>query len=42
LTGLATGEQARGRGLLLIHTVMDEVSFNDAGNQITMLKRRSI
>jgi anti-sigma regulatory factor (Ser/Thr protein kinase) len=42
LTGPPMAEQARGRGLLLIHTVMDEVSYNDAGNQITMLKRRSI
>lgn len=29
-----------GRGLLLIQTFMDEVSFNQAGNQITMIKRR--
>lgn len=27
-----------GRGLLLIHTFMDEVSFNDTGNEITMVK----
>ncbi len=30
-----------GRGLLLIRTFMDEVSFNAQGNQITMIKRRS-
>ena len=27
-----------GRGLLLIRTFMDQVSFNKAGNQITMVK----
>jgi CheY-like chemotaxis protein/anti-sigma regulatory factor (Ser/Thr protein kinase) len=31
-----------GRGLLLIRTFMDEVYFNEAGNQITMIKRRDI
>jgi CheY-like chemotaxis protein len=30
-----------GRGLLLIRTFMDKVSFNAAGNQITMVKYRS-
>jgi CheY-like chemotaxis protein len=30
-----------GRGLLLIRTFMDEVTHNDAGNQIRMVKRRS-
>lgn len=29
-----------GRGLLLIRTFMDDVGFNAAGNEITMLKRR--
>ena len=29
-----------GRGLVLIKTFMDEVIFNDAGNQITLIKRR--
>ncbi len=29
-----------GRGLLLIRTFMDQVSFNERGNQITMIKRR--
>lgn len=28
-----------GRGLLLIQTFMDEVRFNDAGNEITLIKR---
>jgi len=26
---------------MLIRTFMDEVSYNEAGNEITMLKRRS-
>jgi CheY-like chemotaxis protein len=29
-----------GRGLLLIRTFMDQVTFNEAGNQITMVKYR--
>ncbi|MEQ1906243.1 MAG: response regulator [Pirellulaceae bacterium] len=29
-----------GRGLLLIRSFMDEVIYNDRGNQITMIKRR--
>jgi anti-sigma regulatory factor (Ser/Thr protein kinase) len=28
-----------GRGLLLIRTFMDQVTFNNSGNQITMIKR---
>lgn len=31
--------RASGRGLMLIHTFMDEVRFNDIGNEITMIKR---
>jgi CheY-like chemotaxis protein len=31
--------KASGRGLLLIRTFMDEVRHNEAGNQITMIKR---
>lgn len=30
-----------GRGLLLIRTFMDEVYFNETGNKITLIKRRS-
>lgn len=37
--GRLTGDS--GRGLALIRLFMDEVSFNDAGNEITMLKRRT-
>lgn len=29
-----------GRGLMLIHTFMDEVGFNDRGNEITMVQRK--
>lgn len=29
-----------GRGVMLIHTFMDEVRFNERGNEITMIKRR--
>lgn len=39
-TDPANLDRVSGRGLLLIHTFMDEVKFNEAGNQITMTKRR--
>ena len=32
-------EKVSGRGLLLMRTFMDEVSFNATGNQVTMIKR---
>jgi anti-sigma regulatory factor (Ser/Thr protein kinase) len=32
-------EKVSGRGLLLMRTFMDEVSFNETGNQVTMIKR---
>jgi CheY-like chemotaxis protein len=34
-------EKAGGRGLVLIRTFMDEVTFNQAGNQVTLVKRRA-
>jgi CheY-like chemotaxis protein/anti-sigma regulatory factor (Ser/Thr protein kinase) len=34
--------KASGRGLMLIRTFMDEVTFNDVGNEITMVKRRAV
>jgi len=34
-------DRVYGRGLLLIRTFMDEVSHNDRGNEITMIKRRN-
>ncbi len=33
--------KASGRGLMLIRTFMDDVRFNEAGNEITMVKRRA-
>jgi CheY-like chemotaxis protein/anti-sigma regulatory factor (Ser/Thr protein kinase) len=33
--------RSSGRGLLLMQTFMDEVRFNDRGNQVTMVKRRA-
>jgi CheY-like chemotaxis protein/anti-sigma regulatory factor (Ser/Thr protein kinase) len=32
--------KATGRGLILIRTFLDDVKFNDAGNEITMVKRK--
>lgn len=31
----------RGRGLVLVRTFMDEVVYNEVGNQVTMVKRRT-
>ena len=33
-------QKCSGRGLFLIRTFMDEVRFNEAGNEITMIKRQ--
>ncbi len=30
-----------GRGLPLMYTIMDDVSFNDIGNQVTLIRRRA-
>ncbi len=30
-----------GRGVLLIHNIMDEVTYNDRGNRLTMVKKKS-
>jgi CheY-like chemotaxis protein len=38
-TDPANLERCSGRGLLLIRTFMDEVVYNDRGNEITMIKR---
>jgi hypothetical protein len=35
-----TLENEGGRGLLLMQTFMDKVTFNAQGNEVTMLKRR--
>ena len=34
--------KVRGRGVFLIHKIMDQVHFNPKGNQITMIKRREL
>lgn len=34
--------RAHGRGVLLIRTFMDEVTYNSKGNQVTMVKRKNI
>jgi CheY-like chemotaxis protein/anti-sigma regulatory factor (Ser/Thr protein kinase) len=34
-------ERAFGRGLLLMHTFMDALSFNTAGNEVTLVKRKA-
>lgn len=34
-------ERPRGRGLLLMRTFMDEVRFNDTGNEVIMIKRKA-
>jgi anti-sigma regulatory factor (Ser/Thr protein kinase) len=39
-TDPANLDKPSGRGLLLIHHFMDEVKHNQAGNQITLIKRR--
>jgi CheY-like chemotaxis protein/anti-sigma regulatory factor (Ser/Thr protein kinase) len=39
-TDPANLERVGGRGLLLIRTFMDDVTFNSGGNQITMVKKR--
>jgi anti-sigma regulatory factor (Ser/Thr protein kinase) len=37
-TDPANLEKASGRGLLLMRTFMDSVTFNDVGNEVTMVK----
>lgn len=34
-------EKPSGRGLLLMQTFMDEVNYNETGNQVTLVKRRA-
>jgi CheY-like chemotaxis protein/anti-sigma regulatory factor (Ser/Thr protein kinase) len=38
----ADGEQGTGRGVILMRSIMDEVTFNEAGNQVTLVKRRVV
>ena len=39
-TESTTGQRKGGRGLSLMLTFMDEVTFNDVGNEVTLVKRR--
>jgi CheY-like chemotaxis protein len=39
-TDPANLEKPSGRGVMLMRTFMDEVHFNDAGNEVTLIKRR--
>jgi CheY-like chemotaxis protein len=37
---LGTLDAEGGRGIVLMHAFMDEVSYNEAGNEVTLVKRR--
>jgi CheY-like chemotaxis protein len=39
--GLPDAERSAGRGVILMRMIMDEVSYNPAGNEVTMIKRRA-
>ena len=41
-TDPANIDKLSGRGLLLMKTLMDEVAYNDLGNAVTLVKRRSM
>jgi anti-sigma regulatory factor (Ser/Thr protein kinase) len=41
-TDPANLEKAAGRGVLLMRSFMDEVSYNSSGNAVTLIKRRSV
>ena len=34
-------ERPSGRGLLLMRSFLDQITFNDVGNEITLVKRRT-
>jgi CheY-like chemotaxis protein len=34
-------ERASGRGIILMRTIMDDVTYNDIGNEVTLIKRRA-
>ncbi len=38
-TALPPADQSYGRGIVLMRTIMDDVSFNDKGNEVTLVKR---
>ena len=39
-TTSAYADQPTGRGIVLMRTIMDEVTYSDVGNEVTMIKRR--
>ena len=36
---VAASQQSYGRGIVLMRSIMDEVTFNDVGNEVTLIKR---
>ena len=40
-TDLRAMDGEAGRGLVLMRTFMDDVAFNEVGNEVTLIKRRS-
>jgi CheY-like chemotaxis protein len=38
---LGDADPPAGRGVVLMRTIMDEVRYNDAGNEVTLVKRRA-
>jgi CheY-like chemotaxis protein/anti-sigma regulatory factor (Ser/Thr protein kinase) len=38
----AESMESGGRGIILMHTIMDEVSYNDRGNEVTLVKRKVV
>ena len=39
--GLSALRAGGGRGLILMHMFMDEVTFNSAGNEVVLVKRKA-
>jgi CheY-like chemotaxis protein len=39
--GLSQAERGAGRGVVLMRAIMDEVVYNAAGNEVTLIKRRA-
>jgi CheY-like chemotaxis protein len=37
--GLASPDQNHGRGIMLMRSIMDQVTYNTAGNEVTLIKR---
>jgi CheY-like chemotaxis protein/anti-sigma regulatory factor (Ser/Thr protein kinase) len=40
-TGVSVAEHGAGRGVILMRSIMDEVRYNEAGNEVTLIKRRA-